>query len=186
MVGLHHGHHRPEQKGEFDEEHEVEFVTGAAMALRTAALNEVGLFNEVFSPGYYEDVELCDRLRVGGWSVLYVPSARVAHHESSSFADRHLRLRIAHRNRYVYALPRFGDAAFADAFLVAERAHLEREASFDEIRAVSGAAIEVLAGLPRVATQRMADGGETDDLCATARRVLTEVRGVCNTVLRAR
>jgi hypothetical protein len=118
--------------------------------------------------------------------VLYIPSARVTHHESSSFADPHHRLRIAHRNRYVYALPSFGEATFADAFLVAERTHLEREASFDEIRAVSGAAIEVLAELPYFASQRLPGADETDDVCATARPVLNQVRSICNSTLRAR
>jgi GT2 family glycosyltransferase len=186
MMGLHHGHHEPESKGQFEEECEVEFVTGAAMALRTAALRDVGLFNEVFSPGYYEDVDLCDRLRVGGWSVLFVPSARVTHHESSSFADRHLRLRTANRNRYLYALPRFSDPAFSDEFLAAERSYLECDATLDEIRAASGAAIEVLARLPHLARLRLPDGFETAEICATARLVLTEVRGTCNTAVRAR
>jgi GT2 family glycosyltransferase len=186
MVGLHYGHHEPEREGEFDEEREVEFVTGAAMALRTIALREVGLFNEVFSPGYYEDVDLCDRLRRCGWSVLYVPSARVTHHESSSFTDRHMRLRTANRNRYVYLLPRFSDAAFAKEFVEAERAHLEHDATFDEIRAVSGAALEVLAGLRYFASQRLPGGNETDDVCVTVRRVLTEVRSICNSALPAR
>jgi GT2 family glycosyltransferase len=186
MTGLHHGHHEPEREGEFDEEREVEFVTGAAMMLRTAAVAEVGVFDEVFSPGYYEDVDLCDRLRASKWPVLFVPAARVIHRESSSFADRDLRLRTAHRNRFIYALPRFSDTAFGKDFLTAERAHLEHDATFDDIRAVSGAALEVLARLPALVHLRVPDRDRTKGVCATVRQVLTEVRGICNRALRAR
>ena len=186
MVGLHHGHHDPERTGEFDQELEVEFVTGAAMMLRTTAIAEVGVFNEIFSPGYYEDVDLCDRLRAGGWSVLFVPSARVTHPESSSFSDRALRLRIANRNRYIYVLPQFSDSAFGEDFLAAERAHLEQNATYDEIRAASGAALDVLARLPDLVHLRPIARGRADRVCATARQVLTEVRSICNRMLRAR
>ena len=186
MTGLHFGHHEPERKGEFDEEREVEFVTGAAMMLRTAALENVGAFNEVFSPGYYEDVDLCDRLREADWSVFYVPGARVVHHESSSFTDRDARLCLAHRNRYIYALPRFEDEAFSDDFLAAEAEFLEQRATVDEVRAVNGGTLEVLARLHALSRLRTPDRGQTAGACSTARRVLTEVRGICNQALRAR
>jgi hypothetical protein len=95
-------------------------------------------------------------------------------------------LRTAHRNRYVFALPFFQDAAFADAFLDAEKDHLEREASFDEIRATSGAAVDVLARLPSLASQRLPDGDDADHVCSAARRILLDLRAVCNISLRAR
>jgi N-acetylglucosaminyl-diphospho-decaprenol L-rhamnosyltransferase len=44
----------------------VDFVWGHAMLLRVAALDEVGLFDPAFFM-YYEDLDLCDRLRAAGW-----------------------------------------------------------------------------------------------------------------------
>ena len=186
MAGLHFGHHETEEDGRYDDEREVEFVTGAAMMLRTQALRQIGVFNEVFSPGYYEDVDLCDRFRAAGWSVLYVPAARVAHHESFSFADRDARLRLAHRNRYIYVLPRFDDDEFSKDFLAAEVEFLRERASFDEVRAVSGGTLEALARLIPFSRLRVGEQDIALSFVSNARRVLLEVRKTCNRLLRDR
>lgn len=59
----------------------VDWVLGAAMVLRRSALDEVGLFDESFFI-YFEEVDLCSRLRRAGWRVLYFPAVTVVHHES--------------------------------------------------------------------------------------------------------
>jgi GT2 family glycosyltransferase len=184
MVGLHYGHHESEEDGNYDEEREVEFVTGAAMMIRMEALREIGGFDEVFSPGYYEDVELCDRLRASGWSVLFVPAARVAHYESSSFADRDARLMLAHRNRYLYALPHFDDNEFTEDFLAAEVEFLNQRATFDEVCAVSGGTLEALSRLVYFTRLRLGEKAADLSCVDNARRVLVEVRDTCNRVLR--
>jgi N-acetylglucosaminyl-diphospho-decaprenol L-rhamnosyltransferase len=63
----------------------VDWVTGAAMLIRRAAITEVGPLDEGFFL-YYEDVDLCRRMRLGGWEVLLEPTARVLHHRGSSSA----------------------------------------------------------------------------------------------------
>ena len=69
-------------EGQYDEPAEVFTASGTAVALRTAALADVGHFDEDFFL-YYEDVDLCWRLRSRGWSVRYQPTA-VVHHEHSA------------------------------------------------------------------------------------------------------
>jgi N-acetylglucosaminyl-diphospho-decaprenol L-rhamnosyltransferase len=59
-------------------EREVDWVSGGAMLLRRAALDEVGLFDEAFFM-YGEDVDLCTRLRAVGWRVLFTPEVEVRH-----------------------------------------------------------------------------------------------------------
>lgn len=59
-------------------EREVDWVSGGAMLLRRAALEEVGLFDEAFFM-YAEDVDLCTRLRAVGWRVLFTPEVEVRH-----------------------------------------------------------------------------------------------------------
>jgi GT2 family glycosyltransferase len=64
---------------EHDEEVEVDWVSGAFMAIRREALEEVGGFDE----GYYmyvEDVDLCWRMWRSGWSVGFIPRGDVFHH----------------------------------------------------------------------------------------------------------
>ena len=57
---------------------ETDWVPGAFMILRPQALREVGLFDERFFL-YYEEVDLCRRLRAGGWKVWYWPEIVVTH-----------------------------------------------------------------------------------------------------------
>ncbi len=57
---------------------EVPWVTGAAVMLRTAALQGSGLFDEGFFL-YFEETDLMRRLRRHGWSIWHEPLARVVH-----------------------------------------------------------------------------------------------------------
>ena len=64
----------------------VDWVMGAAVALRREALEEVGLFDEDFFL-YSEEVDLQARLHRAGWEVHYFPRVTVVHHESQFSAD---------------------------------------------------------------------------------------------------
>ncbi len=57
---------------------EVDTAQGACLLLRRDALEEVGLLDEAFFM-YSEEVDLCYRLRLGGWSICWTPAARVVH-----------------------------------------------------------------------------------------------------------
>ena len=57
---------------------EPDWVTGASLMLRVAAVKEVGLFDTGFFL-YFEEVELCRRLKRAGWRVLHVPQSCVSH-----------------------------------------------------------------------------------------------------------
>ena len=65
---------------------EVEQPMASALALRRAALEKVGLFDESF-PLYFNDADLCYRLRQAGWRIIFQPAARVLHHHGSSTAQ---------------------------------------------------------------------------------------------------
>ena len=72
--GSHNMGHLPES-----EMHEMDAGTGACLMLRAAALERVGFFD----PRYFmfgEDVDLCYRLKLGGWKVFYLPTAGATHH----------------------------------------------------------------------------------------------------------
>jgi GT2 family glycosyltransferase len=64
----------------------VDWVLGAAILLRREALDEVGLFDEGFFI-YFEEVDLCLRLRRAGWEVRYFPAVTVVHYESQFSAN---------------------------------------------------------------------------------------------------
>lgn len=57
--------------------HPVDWISGAALLCRREALATVGGMDETLF--YMEDVDLCRRLREGGWSVWYCPQGQAVH-----------------------------------------------------------------------------------------------------------
>lgn len=85
---------------------EVDWVSGACMGVRRAAIEQVGLLDEHFFL-YFEDNDWCLRMRKAGWSVMYVPTLAVVHLGGQSeperrIAGRHYRdsLRYFYRKHY--------------------------------------------------------------------------------------
>jgi O-antigen biosynthesis protein len=69
-------------EGQHDSIRDVEYVTGAAMALARPLLNRIGLLDEGYFL-YYEEVDFCWRARQAGFRVVYVPGATAVHDESA-------------------------------------------------------------------------------------------------------
>ncbi|HZU99356.1 MAG TPA: glycosyltransferase, partial [Planctomycetota bacterium] len=59
---------------------EVENAGGPCMLLTRELLQRIGVFDEVFSPAYFEDSDLCLRARAAGLKLVYEPRAEVTHH----------------------------------------------------------------------------------------------------------
>jgi hypothetical protein len=82
---------------------EVEQPAAAALAVRREAFLRLGGFDEAFVPAWFEDVDLCARLRTAG-TILYWPESRFAH--TGAGAARTLGydafLPIYHRNALRY------------------------------------------------------------------------------------
>lgn len=82
-------------------------ISATAALFRTNALNEVAIGGSILRPdlfAYYEDVELCARLRAKGWKFKLLPEA-LAMHRGSASATRLGRagFRMRVRNRYIVA-----------------------------------------------------------------------------------
>jgi len=81
---------------------EVPWVLGAALAFRRDAFLWLGGFDETFFM-YFEEVDLCYRLRGAGGHVLFVPSARIVHRGGASTERRPVEMGI----RFFTSLARF-------------------------------------------------------------------------------
>lgn len=61
----------------------IERVCGGAMVVRREAFEEVGLFDESFFL-YYEDEDLCYRMKQEGWKIAPIPNTKVIHYHNRS------------------------------------------------------------------------------------------------------
>jgi GT2 family glycosyltransferase len=74
--------------------------------VRRKALDEVGLFDEriFYSP---EDVDLCTRMWLKGWRVIYNPDATVIHY-TQRLSKRSFRIALSHTKGLFYYFTKYG------------------------------------------------------------------------------
>lgn len=93
LVGLARLFPRSERLGRYrltywkhDTVREVDQPMASALMVRRRALLQVGLFDEQF-PLFFNDVDLCYRLRKAAWRIYFVPQARAIHRIGASTAQ---------------------------------------------------------------------------------------------------
>jgi GT2 family glycosyltransferase len=90
---------------------EVEQPAAACLMLRRSALEALQGFDEQFRPAWYEDVDLCARIRSSGGRILLQPAARFLHYGGYSLS--HLPygsfLEYYHTNQIRYFAKHHGD-----------------------------------------------------------------------------
>ena len=78
-----------------DQQRDVDWLSGCAVALRRDAVDAVGGFD----PGYFlyvEDVDLSQRLRAAGWRLRFDPDAHVTHRVGASTSRRRFKSLYEH------------------------------------------------------------------------------------------
>ncbi len=78
------GRGEPGAAGRYTDPRDVDYCSANGFLVARAAWDLVGGFDLGYHPAYYEDVDLCLSLREHGFRVVYEPSARLTHTESSS------------------------------------------------------------------------------------------------------
>jgi len=67
-------------------ERQVRYVSGCFLFVRRSDFEDIGGFDEQFSPGYYEETDLCFRLEQAGRVNIYDPSIYVYHYEYATYS----------------------------------------------------------------------------------------------------
>jgi N-acetylglucosaminyl-diphospho-decaprenol L-rhamnosyltransferase len=119
---------------------DVDWVSGAAVWIRRAALTTVGGWDERYFM-YVEDVDLCWQLRQRGWRVGYEPGAVVTHVQGATTAKHPYRM-IAEHHRSLY---RFASKRWRGA----RRLALPLAAAFLALRAALAMAEHALRRRPK-------------------------------------
>ena len=83
---------------------EVDWLYGAALMIRTSALEEIGYLDDEFFY-LYEDIDHCFQARKHGHKVLYIPEAEICHHcergEDASIFAKTLWVHLRSIRRYL-------------------------------------------------------------------------------------
>ncbi|HRO86546.1 MAG: glycosyltransferase [Chiayiivirga sp.] len=82
--GWNYGRFDDPAKPEYNFVREVDYCSGAAIALPTTLFRRFGGFDAHYAPAYYEDTDLAMKVRQAGLRVLYQPASVVVHFEGIS------------------------------------------------------------------------------------------------------
>ncbi|MBW7991968.1 MAG: glycosyltransferase family 2 protein [Planctomycetes bacterium] len=80
FVGIFKGEYRKWVMYDFknDKQRDVDQVMGAALMVKRSVTEQVGLMDERFFM-YYEEVDLCYRIKQAGWRIVFIPEAVITH-----------------------------------------------------------------------------------------------------------
>lgn len=88
----HYGYRKNADLPQYNSRLTIYSAKGAAMMLRKSALDRVGLFDEDFFI-YFEETDLCHRLWLAGYTVVYEPTSLIYHYEA---VDTHREMENSH------------------------------------------------------------------------------------------
>lgn len=142
---------------------ETGFACGAALLVGREAYLRVGGFDTTYVM-YHEDVDLCWRLRMAGYTIFHVPRSIVFHHGGGRHGQGidlgPARTRSSQRNRLANILKNMGPGRVPMALAVSSLYDLLRMARLtltgkkDVLRAIVGGYGEILSSLGNVLHER--------------------------------
>ena len=83
------------------QQQEVDWLSGSCLLLRREALKQAGLLDEAFFM-YFEDTDLCKRIRDRGWRVVFFPATRIIHYSGQSVKKNILEGLVAYRQSQIH------------------------------------------------------------------------------------
>ena len=91
------------QKGPYPKVFPIFYANGGASAFSRQKLLELGGFDEIYSPYYWEDADLSWQAQKRGWKVLGASQSRVFHEHESTIQKQGKRVRkVASRNFFIF------------------------------------------------------------------------------------
>lgn len=82
--GYNFGKHDNADDYKYNYVRDVDYCSGASIILRRSLFEELGGFDELYAPAYYEDTDLCFKIRQRGLRVVYQPTSAAYHIEGAT------------------------------------------------------------------------------------------------------
>lgn len=84
-----------------------DWASGAAMIIRRDVFEKIGGFDRRFFM-YFEDVDLCKRIRAAGFKIRRFPLLKIRHFGGRSFTDKRLQKKMYYASQDLYISKHFG------------------------------------------------------------------------------
>jgi GT2 family glycosyltransferase len=81
---------------------DVDYCSGAFLMASRALFDQLGGFDQRFAPAYYEETDLCMRIRAAGYRVVYEPTIQLRHFEFGSAPSVAEPFTLQARNREIF------------------------------------------------------------------------------------
>jgi len=108
-------------EGQYDESKEVDYVTGAVMAIRKKLFEKTGLFSESYKPAYFEELEKCVQAKKLNYKILFQPKSEAFHYESTTLkALSKPFLKHYHTNRFRFIYRNYSFKELFSKFIPSE------------------------------------------------------------------
>ncbi len=91
------------QEGSIEDEHPVDWLSGACLLVRMEAFREIGGFDDSYFM-FFEDIQLGEQFKAAGWQSVYLPLATIHHEQGSSWKDRPATMLRAHHRSAAHYL----------------------------------------------------------------------------------
>lgn len=98
-----------------------DYITGACLLISRNAYQRIQGVDEWFSPAYYEDVDLCVRVKDAGYTIAYLPYVCAYHSEGSSLGNNFfLKKHLTNLNRLRFIVKHYHRLSTSRSFADAE------------------------------------------------------------------
>lgn len=97
-----YGRGRVPRDPEFQFRREVDYCSGAFLMVRRTLFESLNRFDPAFAPAYYEETDLCMRIRAAGFRVVYEPTVEILHFEFGSSSSSQAAIALQQRNRELF------------------------------------------------------------------------------------
>jgi GT2 family glycosyltransferase len=175
----HAGWHEPD-RGQWDVTDDVDFITGATLAITQQALERIGYEDERFFPIDFEDADMSYRARAAGFRVVLMPQAVAIHRESSTNGAISVsRMLALEAGRLRFVCKHWPAQRLEQELLPAELAFVHSTTPLNR-HALRWVYLKALHELDDLVGWRMKLGvGEPVESRVTLTNVLTELRRAC-------
>ncbi len=100
-TGKNYGRGDDPSKPQYNFVRDVDYISGASIMLPRALWEDLGRFDERYTPAYFEDSDLAFKVRKAGYRVVYQPKSELVHFERTTMSDNGLKLMAANKVKFL-------------------------------------------------------------------------------------